>query len=129
MLFRSKVLNLLSCWGDHVLTCLFDCSKCDNKYQDKAGLKHHIESKHSGLKFKCYDCATICSSKYNLRRHVLDVHKGSMRSNHQKKETSICIKCDKEVLTKSLKSHIREVHQESKSFKCDVVICLKEKII
>lgn len=80
----------------------YNCELCEYKTTQKAHLKAHINGVHENIRsFKCSSCGYMSRTKHTLAIHMA-VHK--------------------------LKSHVREIHQLTKTDVKNVTNLSKEKI-
>ena len=116
------------------------CESCDKDYSSKGQLNIHIRTVHKGIRYNCETCDYKTTQKAHLKAHINGVHEnirsficsscGHMsRTKHTlaihmvvhqaERPMSTCPECSKEILTASLKSHIREIHMLAKTVKCE----------
>lgn len=116
------------------------CLKCDLDYASKSQLRVHMRTVHEGIRYKCEACDYQSTQKGHLNSHTKRIHQKlkcfscSICGNYfetkhgvekhkvihqEERELVSCPECNKEVYTRSLKSHIKEIHFKFKTIKCD----------
>ena len=90
------------------------CRKCDQRFNDKLGLRTHVEAKHDKLKiFKCDLCHKTFSAARFLYQHRREIHE-----LERKAECDICGFISKGTL--NLKKHLKSKHTEdTKKYQCN----------
>lgn len=111
--------------------CTYD--KCSKVYTSTSGLRHHIDIKHKGIRYRCDQCDASFKQKHNMVTHVNATHKGQrphkcdqcdqafghrsaltghIKNIHRGLRPHQCGECDKKFAIKQdLKCHIKRVHQ------------------
>ena len=90
-----------------------ECIQCRITFEKRKFLKHHIQSVHNGIRYKCGKCDYKCKRSCSLKRHNQSVHEGLTRFN--------CDKCDFQCYEKkNMIRHKRRKHEGIKdTFNCD----------
>ncbi len=103
----------------HLNLTKYSCDKCDFSSYGKYEIRNHILIHHLPLEarklFPCDQCESVLTTKMSLKPHK--IHKHSGRRPH----TCFCGKSY--ALKETLKSHIRNVHNLQRRFKC--LVCGK----
>ena len=95
----------------------YECNYCGIKYSDKYNLKKHILNMHGNSNFKCEKCARKFNSKDYLKKHLNTVHALS-KTRYQ------CEYCSKSFAMKHGREiHIKTIHQNVR-LNCD--LCPKD---
>ena len=80
----------------------YDCSFCDMKFFDMAGLKFHIYHEHANKVWKCNKCPKEFKKYHQLRQHRIFTHSTKVHA---------CLECPKTYKRKSdLTEHIKRLH-------------------
>ena len=53
---------------------MFECDKCDKKYNHRSGLYNHTKAVHEGIKFQCNHCNYTSNQKYKVKIHGQRLH-------------------------------------------------------
>ena len=53
---------------------LFECDKCNKKYNHRSGLYNHTKAVHEGVKFQCNHCNYTSHQKYKVKIHGQKLH-------------------------------------------------------
>jgi uncharacterized Zn-finger protein len=113
----------------------FSCTICKATFKSKPGLSQHIETVHEGKKpFECPICEARFSQKGDANRHIQEKHKenfdnlqkfqcnecgkscldeiefGNHKLYHKSLEIVSCVKCHENIMRKSVKIHLKNVH-------------------
>ena len=93
------------------------CDSCDKTFHRLSNCKKHFESFHANAPYKCQNCSTAFHSVEILKKHNC-VQKDSLF------ECNLC----KKLLSskKSLKLHIKDLHEESPLIECQFESCDKK---
>ena len=96
----------------------FDCHIFQHKNNSKDALNCHIKKEHKGLRrYECHECDGLCTGKQGVRRHVESVHTG-LKFDCDMCEFMIelnsgwrCMQCGKGSKNKTLlKMHFKSEH-------------------
>ena len=96
----------------------FDYHICQHKNNSKDALNCHIKKEHKGLRrYECHECDGLCTGKQGVRRHVESVHTG-LKFDCDMCELMIelnsgwrCMQCGKGSKNKTLlKMHFKSEH-------------------
>ena len=93
------------------------CDKCGKDFSQPYILNDHVKSAHSNTFYSCEHCGKLLAYKWNLPRHMADVH-GQKVSNDQ-------IFKQFKIIKKSPKKLGIEKTKKSGSFKCHAIGCDK----
>ena len=94
---------------------IIQCSKCDETYRCKSGLKYHFSRVHEGEtnQHVCLICERRFYPKIQLKKHIASVHKGIKPNNF------VCLICEKKYRSnRCMKYHMDSVHEGKKPFPC-----------
>ena len=104
----------------HYLVRKYQCDKCSKAFQEKNSLKVHMELVHLNIKrIKCEHCDYACRLKNRMWVHTM--------TKHTKNPEFRCTYCD--FVTsghKTLKRHIKNLHQPSKPKKEKIILVPEE---
>ena len=53
---------------------MFECDKCNKKYNHRSGLFNHTKAVHEGVKFQCNHCNYTSHQKYKVKMHGQRLH-------------------------------------------------------
>ena len=97
---------------------VYGCDKCDHQARTQRHLKQHIREHHESISYNCDQCDYSSVRKYRLKRHQLNQHE-----QNSVDVLITCSHCDKAMLKRHLKRHIRSVHENytktSEGYFCD----------
>ena len=106
------------------------CQVCGRKYTSKKVRDHH-QKKHEEEKHECHHCEAKMSSKFALKRHLLEQHNAFQEGSHIQFDENTddkdyhCNICKKVFgYKRNLLTHIENVH--NKNAVCECNICGKE---
>ena len=92
----------------------FKCDECSRTYKRREGLRRHVKFECGvGPAFPCPICDRQITQKYNLRRHLIEVHKveRSQLSSYEVGPTFKCTFCPfRAQLKTDLQKHVRIEH-------------------
>ena len=91
---KSPLLKKVKCKQKIHSEKRLHCEKCDYKTNKNSHLKRHIKTHKTkaeppAKKIKCDQCSQIFSDKFNLDRHVKNVHGEEMNCPHCNFKTKI----------------------------------------
>ena len=88
----------------------FKCDKCEKMFSTNQTLNIHIDRVHENLRpWKCERCDKRFGVKENLNKHVERIHE-NVKIN--------CTVCDKALKKDCLRSHMEQVHEKQRPWKC-----------
>ncbi|XP_055600445.1 oocyte zinc finger protein XlCOF28-like isoform X2 [Uranotaenia lowii] len=90
------------------------CWICPSKFFENCQLyDHHTEEVHKGYRYRCDECAEgiLFKDVDEARAHIDDKHDFNMLQ---------CPSCSLKINEFNLRKHMREIHQQSYGFKCDL---------
>ena len=99
----------------HEKTNKVSCKICGKILAGSFSLKEHISAVHEKiLKHECSFCHKAFSHFSNMKRHIKLIHESSVITNKYVN----CPMCQKLVQEKSLKKHIKALHENCRDFVC-----------
>lgn len=108
----------------------FVCQICEKLEPHPGALKDHYQQMHPNMKFQCYICRKNFMRRYELNRHVLQVHNGQpeerptvvmppKEEDEGKSGVYVCETCGKEFTKRyKYKDHII-IHSDIRKFLCN----------
>jgi hypothetical protein len=107
---------------------IFDCDKCEDKFNTVKGYIRHHESMHgdfptnlnAGRVHLCDECPKIYLNKRTLEVHKKKIHYGTMKIYIPLKKKNKCSHCDKKFTNaNNLEEHIKVKHEKHTPLNCD----------
>nr|XP_015834126.1 PREDICTED: zinc finger protein 431 isoform X12 [Tribolium castaneum] len=99
----------------HTRVSNFHCYKCSKSYRDKRDLNKHLkrhDPNYIFTKFPCPMCPHMFTKKFDLKRHVEDIHSGG-------EGTHVCDICGRKKKSANALQKHKIIHNE-KNFVCQV---------
>ena len=89
-----------------------DCKECGKQFSQRFNLTRHVNNVHRSIKYSCNLCDYKATRKFDLTKHVTNVH--------QTMETIYCIKCKKDIKETSLKGHMKLHSEIPTKYRCKI---------
>ena len=91
---------------------VWSCEKCDFTTEGYKQLRQHVKSDHEKEEKTCKYCGEEFQGKFNLDRHVKQVH--------QRVKDYACEECEYRAGTRwDLGLHVKQIHEKAKCKRCD----------
>ena len=95
----------------------YSCHICDDTFQSRIYLKHHIENIHKNptgqvvMKYSCHICDGTFETRICLKHHIENVHKNPIITFGQTLKKYSCHICDETFEVRiNLQQHIENLH-------------------